>query len=73
MTHPVKDLRSSVRGCGFDPWPASVGEGSGVAVSCSIGRRRGSDLALLWLWGWPAAAALIRPFTQELLYATGAA
>ena len=24
--------------------------GSGVAVSCGVGRRRGSDLALLWLW-----------------------
>ena len=28
---------------------ASVGEGSGVAVGCGVGHRRGSDLALLWL------------------------
>ena len=28
-------------------------------VSCSVGRRRGSDLALLWLWYKPAAVALI--------------
>ena len=26
------------------------GLGSGVAASCGVGRRRGSDLVLLWLW-----------------------
>ena len=31
------------------------------------------DPALLWLWLWPAAAALIRPLTWEIPYATGAA
>ena len=47
---------------GFDPWPRSVGWGSGVAVSCGGGRRHGSDPAWLWLWLWrrPAAAALVR-------------
>ena len=40
---------------------ASLGSGSGVAVSCGVGRRGGLDLAWLWL-GWrPAAGALIRP------------
>ena len=38
------------RGCRLDPWPRSVGSGSGVAVSCGVGRRPGSDPALLWLW-----------------------
>ena len=23
-------------GCGFDPWPCSVGEGSGLAVNCEM-------------------------------------
>ena len=32
-----------------------------------------TDLALLWLWRRPAAAALIRPLTWELPGATGAA
>ena len=30
-------------------------------MSCVVGRRRGSDPTLLWLWCRPAAAALIRP------------
>ena len=43
---------------------------SGVAVSCSVGHRRGSDPALLWLWHRVAAAALIRPLAWEVPYAT---
>ena len=34
-------------------------------MSCGVGRRRGSDLALLWLWRRLAAAALIRPLAWE--------
>ena len=33
----------------------------GVAVSCGVGRRLISDLALLWLLCRPVAGALIRP------------
>ena len=58
-------------GCGFDPWPCSMGEGSGVAVSFSTDHRRSLDLALLWLWCRPAAAALIQPLAWELPYAVG--
>ena len=60
-------------GCGFGPWPRSVGEGPGVAMSCAVGHRCGSDPALLWLWCRLAAAALIGPLAWELPYATGAA
>ena len=38
-----------------------------------VGRRCSSDLASLWLWSRPAAAALIQPLAQELPYAAGAA
>ena len=38
-------------------------------MSSGIGRRHGSDPALLWLWHRPAATALIRPLTWELPYA----
>ena len=46
---------------------------TGVAVSCGVGCRRGSDLALLWLWCRLAAVAPIGPLAWELLYASGAA
>ena len=26
-------------GCGFHPWPCSVGRGSSVAMSCGVGHR----------------------------------
>ena len=41
-------------------------------MSCGVGHRRGSDLALLWLWHRLAAVALIRPLAWEPPYATGA-
>ena len=47
--------------------------GSGVAVSCSVGRRCGLGLALLWLWCRLVATAPIRPLAWEPPYATGAA
>ena len=42
-----------------DPW-------SRVAVSCGVDHRRGSDLAVLWLWCRLAAAALIWPPAWKL-------
>ena len=42
-------------------------------MSCGVGRRRGLDLALLWLWCRPAAVALIWPLTWEPPYAMGVA
>ena len=42
-------------------------------MSCGVGHRLGSDLALLWLWDRPAAAALIRLLAWELSYAAGVA
>ena len=49
-----------------------MGEGSGVAVSCGISCRHGSDLALLWLWCRLAATAPIRPLAGEPPCAVGA-
>ena len=48
-----------------------MGEGSGVAVSHGVGRRCGSDLALLWLWRRLTAAAPIPPLAWEPPYAAG--
>ena len=49
----------------FDPWPHSAGQGSGIAVSCGVGHRRGSDLAWLWLWCRHAGTAPIRCLVWE--------
>ena len=42
-------------------------------MSCGIGCRRGSDLALLWLWHRLVATAPVRPLAWEPPYVTGAA
>ena len=42
-----------------------------LTVSCDVGCRSGLDLALLWLWRRPGAAALIQPLAWEPPYATG--
>ena len=41
-------------------------------MSCGTGRKRGLDLALLWLWWRPAATAPIGPLAWEPPYAAGA-
>ena len=42
-------------------------------MSCGVGRRSGSDPAMLWLWPKPAATAPIRPLAWEPPYAEDAA
>jgi len=42
-------------------------------VSCGVGHRHGSDVALLWLWRRPAVVAPIRSLAWEPPYAVGAA
>ena len=42
-------------------------------MSCVVGHRCSSDLALLWLWRRPAATAPIRPIAWEPPYAAGVA
>ena len=44
-----------------------------TAESCGVGRRRGSDPALLWLWCRPAETAPIRSLAWEPPYDEGAA
>ena len=45
----------------------------GVAVTCGVGCKLGLDLALLWLWCGPSAAAPIQPLSWEPPYATSGA
>ena len=42
-------------------------------MSCGVGRRRGSDLALLWLWCRLAATAPTGPLACEPPYALAVA
>ena len=70
MAQLVKDPVLSLWGCGFYPWLLSVGWESGVAPSHNVGHRFSFDLALLWLWGKSAAAALIQHLAWEFRYAT---
>jgi len=48
-------------------------KGSGVAVSCGVGFRRGSDPELLWLRHRPTATAPLQPLACEPPYAMGTA
>ena len=48
----------------MDPWAHSVGEGCGVAMSCSVGCRWGSDLALQGLWHKRAAETDFNPHLE---------
>ena len=49
------------------------GLGIGRCCGCGVGRRRGSEPALLWLQLRLAAVGPIRPLAWELLHAAGAA
>ena len=50
-----------------------MGQGPGVAVSCSVGCRCGSDPALLWLWCRVGAVAPIQPLAWKPPYTVGVA
>ena len=69
LTHPTRNHEVA----GSIPGLAQWVKGSGVAVSCGVGCRLGSDPTLLWLWRRPVATAPIRPLAWEPPYAVGAA
>ena len=69
ITNPIRNHEDAVS----IPSLYSVGLGSSVAVSFGIGRPRGWNLVLLWLWHRPATAAVIQPLAWELPCTAGAA
>ena len=69
----VKNQTGILEDAGWVPGLTQWVKGYGVAMSCGVGHRHGLDLALLWLWYRPAAAALIQPLTWEFPYAACAA
>ena len=69
LTNPTRNHEVSGLIPGLPQWVKDPA----VAVSCGVGRRCGSDPALLWLWRRPVATAPIRPLAWEPPYAEGAA
>ena len=69
LTNPTRNHEVA----GSIPGLAQWVKGSGVAVTCGVGCRRGSDPVLLWLWRRPVAPAPIRLLAWESPYAAGAA
>ena len=57
MAQRVKNLTRTHEDAGLIPGLAQGFKGSGIAVSCGVRHRCGSDLALLWLSGRLAAAS----------------
>ena len=53
------NLASNHDDVGSIPDLAQWVKGSGIAMSCGVGHRQGSDPTLLWLWCGPAATAPI--------------
>ena len=62
--HQIKNLTQPPRGCGFDPWPRSAGEGPGVAQAGAKGARLGCGVAVAV--AGPAPVAPVPPLAQEL-------
>ena len=60
LTNPTRNHEVSSSIPGLAQWI----KGSGIAVSCGVGCRRGSDPALLWPWRRPVATAPIQPLAQ---------
>ena len=55
LTNPTRNHEVAGLIPGLAHWVKDLG----LPVSCGVGRRCGSDLALLWLWCRPVATAPI--------------
>ena len=70
LTNPIRNHEVAASIPGLAQWVEDL---SGIAVSCGVGCRRGSDPLLLWFWCRPVATAPIRPLAWESPCASGVA
>ena len=73
MAQQVTNLTSIHEDTGSSPWPRSLGGRTGIAMSCGVGHRHGSDPTWLWLWYGLAATVPTGPVAWEPPYATSVA
>ena len=66
MVQWLMNLTRNHEVAGWLPGLTQWGQGSGVAMSCGVSCRHGSDPTLLWLRRRPVATVLIRPLVWEL-------
>ena len=69
----VTNLTSTHEHMGSIPGLTQWVKRSGIAMSCSVICRHGSDSMLLWLWCRPAVAVPIRPLAWKRPYVVGMA
>ena len=61
LTNPTRNHEVAGSIPGLTQWVKDLG----LAMTCGVGCRHGSDPELLWLWRRPAAVAPIRPLAWE--------
>ena len=69
----IKNLTSIHKDVGLIPGLGQGVKRSGVAISCGVDHRYGSDLVLLWLRCKPAAITWTGPLAWELPHTLGGA